>query len=1520
MALDTAVQGVRDFPSLLKLLGDELKWPIPDEPTVEDVTFDWNPGELRIQDSQAQRLKSGVVRQLRPLVSNQPFGIFHIEFTDAQVYRTALRHVVRGLVPTRRRDPALQAWHHENLLFICATKDYQLVSFAHFKGDKLVKAKLSTFGWERGSDYIHTLCKFNLPALVWPDDESDAEAWLVSWSKAFDKEPLTREFFKRFDKVLDLIKADLEKFQKLKSADAYSRAQLLLERLLFLYFLQRRGWLDQKRDFLVEHFKTHRAKPKEFSYYKEFLEKLFWSLASPPAAANRLPAIPFLNGGLFDDDEFDPSPLRLKNNPPLQIRNETFSSVFDDFLEAFHFTVREDTPLNQEVAVDPEMLGKVFESIVLHAEAADPDATAPDKRKATGSYYTPRIVVHFICQEVLLQYLVNHLPGENWAPRLKKTFEIEATEGLEEEEVKKLRSLLTPREGRTLLNVLKGLKCCDPAVGSGAFPVGLMHELVNLRRIAETAANGYVDPVRKPGHSWIHDTKEEILERCLYGVDIQQQAIEICRLRLWLTLIVDYDLGLDPFTADRDQFHDAIKKISQLPNLEMNFRRGDSLLDHISGVPVIVTLSRLTEYQKIFEKIEKLGVDLHRARKSERKKNLRVDILRQRLDLSQRVLEDELKDLERQKARVTPGLLAQLGFDENTTESEKRTRIEHEIHQAEQALQTIQADRKDLEKLAGRPFASDFFPQLRRLEGADFDSPFNFAWRIDFPNIISATPTTTLADELAIVNEAQKQQELPASKPNIAQSGFDIVVGNPPFVTARNPKKRELYRERWPRVCFQKYLLVCPFLEMSFGLLKPKGQLGFIVSNAFAKREFGKPLVENFFPTVDLQKLIDCSGLLFPGHGTPTCLVFGQNAKPEPNSSIRVAAILPGGGDLHTPPEESPLWQTLAEHHDKPGYSDLRVVIADRSRVEMARHPWTFESTSLETRRLVESNSGPPLLDFIEGEVGVCTMTNADPLFIVRPDIPRRHGLPRSLLLLFQEGDEVRNWTLFSDTLILVPYGKDATIILESELDKAALAYLKPFRTALESRLSFGNKTFKELGRTWYSFERMNANKYRTSLFIAFSEMATHGHFVFWDAPRIFERDSPVIKLPAAAKDIDHQLLAALLNSSTALFWLKQVCFNKGAGANEERDRYVYGGGKLQQLPIPDGLLETLRGKPNILAERLTGLAQACWERGRQMPSLTLKKLFEKPSEAYHSWNASLPGYVLPHPQLAVPFQSSEELNKNFQLAVELRERLRSEMIALQEEMDWLVYAAYGLLAAASPVVAVASSATDTAPLQREQRSFCLCEQAAGDYDKAVALIPLEWSVEQKALWTARLAGISDNEHIRRIEQPVYKRRWDEQWKVGNRWTCGPVAYAAELVDAFNWWLAEKAEWYLEHAAKGGPLELEKWTAALWSDERIRAAWPVVVDCLKQLAARKAGLVETNSKIDHSSTAFARFFRDLLKDETVPEGIPPAVPWDQLEKKRKIPASVKRIRGKLNVPRERFHVTEDGRYSWAGKR
>jgi hypothetical protein len=1453
---------VKTFPDLLEYLRRELEWPIQDcEP--DDLTFEWSADTLRVSEQHAAALSDGTVRQLRSMTSNQPWGIFLVEFNDDRIHRGALREILRGLAANRRRDPSLPAWQHDNLLFICATRDYDRITFAHFRGDQMPKARLAMFGWQRESPYLRTLCEFNLPALCWPADPSDEAEWLKGWAAAFDKEPLTKEFFKRFDKVLVAIKADLEEYQNLPSAEAYSRAQLLLERLLFLYFLQNRGWLNRERDYLLKNFQPHRDRPMDCSYYGDFLERLFWTLASAPGSdAYRLEGIPFLNGGLFDDDEFAPTAVRRKNNPPLRIRNATFAFVFQNLLEAFNFTVREDTPLDQDVAVDPEMLGKVFESIVLHAEA-QAEYNAPDKRKATGSYYTPRIVVHFICREALRQYLKGQLPQPEWDAKIQALLAVDPTNGLDADEIASLKTALRPTDGSRLLDILQPIKMCDPAVGSGAFPVGLLHELVNLRRVAETVANGFVDPARRQGSNWIHQTKADIVENCLYGVDIQQQAIEICRLRLWLSLIVDYDLGLDAFEADPAQFRQAIQSISQLPNLEMNFRRGDSLLDYICGVNVRVAPEKSDAYRKEYLKIRDLGLKLHHAKRSDRKRELRLEILRQRLDLSERVLIDEIKALRNANSQLTLSVIA-----ETESEAAKGRQVEQEVGRSQDALQKVAADRKTLERIASRPFdIASFYPEIRELEGAGFDSPFNFSWRIDFADVFRS-----------------------------GNGGFDLLLGNPPFVTARNPEKRDLYRERWKRVCHGTFLLVCPFFDLSFGLLRPGGQLGFIVSNSFAKHEFGKPLIEDFFPTVDLQKVVDCSGLTFPGHGTPTFIVFGRNQKPTEESAIRIAATLPGGGDLHTPPEESPLWHAIAAHHDDPEFSNGQVMVRDHKPDQMARWPWNFDAPSQVTKSKMERESGTLLSENVDG-VGYSVLTKSDDVFFVHPHVARILQIEGQLLEAISVGDEIRNWSYQDGLIAICPYDSSFTPIVIGEYPKAR-AYMLPFRSKLESVITFG-KTKIEAGRQWFEYFCPYEERHKIQVTIAFPDICTHNHFVSFSTHRLFKDTAPIVLLKQAG---DNDILGGLLNSSAALFWLKQVCFNRGAGGDEERDRFEYAGGRVEKLPVPNAVADSLRGKRSELAERLTALSQACWERGRQMPALAMRKLFERPGEAYHEWNCSLSGYVAPDERLGRPFHSADYLKAAVSCGCRVREGLRTEMIALQEEMDWLVYSAYGLIPSDSP--ALGADATErVSPLMREQRPFVLWADADGDFDKAVALIPADWSQKREALWRARLEAIRDSEHIRRIEQPVYKRRWDEQWKVGNRWQCGPVAYDAEFVDAFDWWLSEKAEWWLEKKKNGGPVALDAWTTALGQDARVQAAWAVAREALQRLGKR---------------ADFDRYYSALVKEQSVPNDIPAAVPWDELEKKRKIPAAVKRIRGKLNVPRERFRVTASGGYVWAG--
>ncbi|MBM4120830.1 MAG: hypothetical protein FJ248_08040 [Nitrospira sp.] len=1515
----THLPEIGSIKDLLGFLNEQLGWPIPEDALIDEITFDWTNNVLRLPTTAIQKLKGGIIRQLRSLTVSQPWGIFLVEFSEPQVYRTALRQILRSLVPSRRRDASLRSWHHDNLLFICTTADFERITFAHFCGDKANQAKLTTFGWRRGSSYLRTLLEHNLPKLAWPDDDGkNFNAWLVQWAKAFDKEPLTQDFFRRFETGIKAIKKDLEKYQKFSSAQAYSQSQLLLERLLFLYFLQNRGWLDQKRDYLLANFGSHRAKPKEFSFYADFLERVFFTLSTPPdykgpGSGLRLEGIPFLNGGLFDDDEFAQTAERKQSDPALNIRNDTFAFIFDNLLEAFNFTVREDTPLNQDVAVDPEMLGKVFESIILHAEAADPDAIAPDKRKATGSYYTPRIVVHFICRETLCQYLLKRLPSDqDWNRRLRAAMDIFALDGLDLDEIARLKTLLSPDDGKMLVELVENLKCCDPAVGSGAFPVGLLHELLNFRRVIEAAANGYVDPVRKGGNQWIHNTKSQIVESCLYGADIQQQAIEICRLRLWLSLVVDYDLGCDPLIAARPQFLDAIRGISQLPNLEMNFRRGDSLLDMISGVPIRVDPGFVSAHHIDVTAIQKLGHDLHKAKHADRKKKIRLDILRHRLDFTQHVLEDERKQIYDQLTNQTLNLLGAFGFDENISEAENRRRIEKDINQLDEALKKLAADRKELEQLHSSSATSNFYPRLRRLEGADFNSPFNFVWQIDFADIFHSRVN---------IGSPNRNGHNASTRPE--RGGFDLVVGNPPFVTARNTVKRELYRARWARVCYGKYSLICPFFDLSFSLLRSGGELGFIVSNAFAKREFGKPLIEDFFTTVNLHKVVDCSGLLFPGHGTPTCIVFGANCRSDEKAPIRIAAILPGGGDLRTPPEESPLWFTLATQHDNPGYSGEQVVVSDRIRKEMAKWPWSFDVGATPTKNLMDSMSSSHLSEFLGGSVGYDAISAANDIYYLKPNVLRRLGISHAFSKPLLVGELLRNYEPDLSVYTLWPYTGTKT---EPSLSPPVKDYLKSFRSFLEVRSQF-KKTQLEAGLEWFEFREYHRRALKRQ--ITYADISTHIHAVLSEGCRVFNQHAPVIELPTISRDEDWHLVSSILNSACVLFWLKQVCFNKGSGEDEHRDRFEFAGSKIEQIPVPPPIVKALHNKSHSLSERLSALARGCWERGQQLSTLALIKAFEKEGEAYYEWNAALPGRVMPAVEFTPPYTSTETLHVCIEAATIRRELLRCEMIAAQEEMDWLVYQAYGLLTENHPGITVQASSqynySDPMPLHEQERPFRLWAAAEENLQNALSLIPTGkyWPEERRKVWRARLLTIRDNEHIRRIEASVYKRRWDEQWKVGNRWTAGPAAYAQELVDAFSGWLAEKAEWYLERTAKGGPLGEDTWRIAIWNDSRVKAAWPVIADAINQVELH---IIEQGDKkpakmleADPSSGAFAKYFRKVIAEESVPDGIPSAVPWEQLEKKMTVPQKVKNIRGKLNVPRERFHVRQDGSYIWAGK-
>lgn len=415
--------------------------------------------------------------------------------------------------------------------------------------------------------------------------EDDAQnPTLKQIEEAFNIEKVTKEFFEKYRELYLWVKETLDEVLKndnaiqkdftAKNIDTVDFGKKLLGQIVFLYFLQKKGWFGVKRgeewgsgskNFLRELFDRKHGDYKNF--FNEILEPLFYeALRNDRSHDDHYFSmfkckIPFLNGGLFDPiNNYDWKetdiilPNDLFSNQLLTKEKDKGTGILDIF-DRYNFTVKEDEPLEKEVAVDPEMLGKVFENLL---EVKD--------RKSKGTYYTPREIVHYMCQESLVNYLATELDGK----ASKKDIEtlIKYGESVVEHEAEvesrgketKTYSYKLPKSikdnAKLIDEKLETIRICDPAVGSGAFPVGMMNEIIRARN----ALTSYLKT--KKGRT-IYDFKRHAIQNCLYGVDIDLGAVEIAKLRLWLSLIVD---------------EEDIKQIKPLPNLDYKVIQGNSLL------------------------------------------------------------------------------------------------------------------------------------------------------------------------------------------------------------------------------------------------------------------------------------------------------------------------------------------------------------------------------------------------------------------------------------------------------------------------------------------------------------------------------------------------------------------------------------------------------------------------------------------------------------------------------------------------------------------------------------------------------------------------------------------------------------------------------------------------------------------------------------------------------------------------------------------------------------------------------
>ncbi|MCK4648834.1 Eco57I restriction-modification methylase domain-containing protein, partial [bacterium] len=438
---------------------------------------------------------------------------------------------------------------------------------------------------------------------------------LSDLEKAFSIEVVTREFFSKYRELFHKVEEALQQLVKrdkriredfdAKGVDTINFSKKLLGQIVFLYFLQKKGWFGVGRDedwgtgpknFLRLLFEKKMAPYQNF--FNDILEPLFYEVLAVERTDDFYSRfnckIPFLNGGLFDPiNNYDwvhtdiLLPNQLFSNSQKTKEGDIGTGILDVF-DRYNFTVKEDEPLEKDVAVDPEMLGKVFENLL---EVKD--------RKSKGTYYTPREIVHYMCQESLINYLdtsinTGEVPLAKTTPPQGKFFgepdprqeamkatgyrvvvpkeDIEAfirsgdlatehdsrveNHGKETERYSyKLPGSI--RQDAVLIDEkLANIRVCDPAVGSGAFPVGLMTEIVRARNTLTT----YLP--NKAGRT-SYNFKRHAIQNSLYGVDIDPGAVEIAKLRLWLSLVVD---------------EEDIKQIQPLPNLDYKIVCGNSLL------------------------------------------------------------------------------------------------------------------------------------------------------------------------------------------------------------------------------------------------------------------------------------------------------------------------------------------------------------------------------------------------------------------------------------------------------------------------------------------------------------------------------------------------------------------------------------------------------------------------------------------------------------------------------------------------------------------------------------------------------------------------------------------------------------------------------------------------------------------------------------------------------------------------------------------------------------------------------
>ena len=444
--------------------------------------------------------------------------------------------------------------------------------------------------------------------------------------------------------------------------------------------------------------------------------------------------------------------------------------------------------------------------------------------------------------------------------------------------------------------------------------------------------------------------------------------------------------------------------------------------------------------------------------------------------------------------------------------------------------------------------------------------------------------------------------------------------------------------------------------------------------------------------------------------------------------------------------EQGLAWLAILAQIDSANSQSEWVSTADLPRASFHKHPWSIGGGGAAELKEELEDEAETTVGKLAGEMGVFGMTNADDVMLAHEKDFLRRSVARAVFQPLVVGDLVRNWTTSEADSVLFPYS-DGSLRPLSETP-SLYRWTWSTRTTLGNRATFSKKTYFAEGRSWWAWHQVALERLQPPLTVTWGEIATHNHFFLHRGGGVFNQTAPLIKLKAAASHEEHVKLVGLLNSSTTCFFLKQICHDKGAGgigggiASEVWEhRFSFNSTPVADLPIP-------ARQPSQLSTALVKYSTAMQG---QSPAATLA-----------SWDGSDP------------------LRQRLASARDLAASHRRQLIAWQEELDWQIYEAFGLVEPAYRVSLPEGEAMDAIPpdgLHLGERAFEIVlarRMAAGEVQTTwferhgstpITELPRHWPGAYRELVERRLRRIADDPNIRLIEQPEYKRRWNtEPW------------------------------------------------------------------------------------------------------------------------------------------------------------